>query len=96
MDNSNFLGGADTLVSWNMPWVNPDSGDTLGFDNISMGTGNDVVELHRSAFYDTLDMGDGDDTLVLDNSGGRNVVMGAGNDFTQVDMTQASAASSRR
>ncbi len=88
-----FLGGADTLVSWNMPWVNPDSGDTLGFDNISMGTGNDVVELHRSAFYDTLDMGDGDDTLVLDNSGGRNVVMGAGNDFTQVDMNQASAAS---
>ncbi|WP_330629592.1 Hint domain-containing protein (plasmid) [Thioclava litoralis] len=89
----NFLGGNDTLVATNMPWVHPDSGSTIGFDNINMGTGNDLVELHRSAFYDTLDMGDGDDTLILDNSGGRDVVMGAGNDRVQLDMSQAGAAS---
>lgn len=89
----NFLGGSDTLVAWNLPWAHPSSGETLGFDNISMGTGDDWVELHRSAFYNTTDLGDGSDTLILDNSGGRDVLMGAGNDFTRIDMSQASAAS---
>ncbi|PTV93279.1 Hint domain-containing protein [Rhodobacter aestuarii] len=88
-----FLGGNDSLIAWNMPWANPDAGDSLAFDNISMGTGDDLVELHRSAFYDTTDMGDGNDTLILDNSGGRNVIMGTGNDLTRVGMEQAGAAS---
>lgn len=89
----NFLGGNDSLVASDMPWVHPDTGDSVGFDNINMGTGDDLVDLTRSAFYDTTDMGDGSDTLILDNSGGRTVLMGGGNDLTRLDLSQASAAS---
>ncbi|WP_143524422.1 Hint domain-containing protein [Phaeovulum vinaykumarii] len=89
----NFVDGDDTLIGVNMPWPNPASGDTLGFDHINMGSGQDFASLSRSGFYSTLDMGGGDDRLILDNSGGRDVLLGDGNDFTRLDMSGADRAS---
>ena len=89
----NMSGGNDTLVAWNMPWVNPDSGQDIGFDDISMGDGNDLVDLNRSGFYGLLDMGAGADTLTLTNSGGNDVWMGTGNDLARLDFSESGAAS---
>ena len=88
-----FLAGNDTLIAENVPWVNPASGDSMGFDHISMGDGDDLVDLTRSGFRDAVDMGAGQDTLILTNSSGRTVDMGLGNDLTQIDLSQAGAAS---
>lgn len=82
----NFLAGNDTLIATNMPWVNA-SGDDVGFDEIYMGDGNDFVEMNRSAFRTTLDMGSGADTLFMNNSGGTDANMGSGDDLARVDMS---------
>lgn len=84
-----MLAGSDTLAAWNIPWANPSSGADVALDTVNMGDGNDWVELHRSAFYTHIDMGNQNDTLILDNSGGRDVSMGAGNDFTQLDLSKS-------
>lgn len=85
----NMLAGNDTLAAWNIPWANPSSGSDVALDDVRMGDGNDWVELHRSGFYTQIDMGNQDDTLILDNSGGRDVLMGSGNDFTQLDLSKS-------
>jgi len=88
----NFFGGNDVLLAQNVPWVNPDFGDSVGFDQINTGSGNDSVDLERSGFLD-LDLGSGDDTLVLDSSGGQTANLGIGNDLAQVDFSDALNAS---
>lgn len=90
--NVTFSGGADTLMAENVPWVNPDSGDSVGFDQINMGSGDDQVGLDRSGFLD-LDMGSGDDTLDLVNSGGRSADMGGDEDLARVDLSEANDSS---
>jgi hypothetical protein len=91
--NVSFSGGNDALTATNMPWVNPPLFvDSVGFDQIVMGGGNDTVDLDRSGFLDT-DMGGGDDVLRLTNSGGQTANMGTGNDFVRVDLTDASGFS---
>lgn len=87
-----FQGGADYLTAQNMPWVNPDSGDSVGFDQINMGADNDTVALDRSGFLD-IDMGTGNDVLELTNSGGQTADMGSGDDFTRLDLSNATGAS---
>lgn len=90
--NVDFYGGADLLLAQNVPWVNPSSGSSVGFDQVDMGSGDDTVELDRSAFRD-IDMGTGDDRLALLNSGGRSAEMGGGDDFAHLDLSDALGSS---
>lgn len=88
-----FLGGNDVLIAQNVPWINPPLFvDSVGFDQIDMGTGHDSVALDRAGFLD-LSMGSGNDTLELTNSGGQTADMGAGADFTRLDLGNATGAS---
>lgn len=92
--NVNFAGGSDVLIAENLPYAN-DPSVSVGFEDISLGAGNDYVELTRSAFSNTLDTGSGNDTIVLTDSGGRTVQAGSGNDRVDLDMSGASNASDR-
>lgn len=69
--------GNDVLIAKNMPWANLSRND---FDVINMGSGNDYVELDRSAVLNTLNTGTGDDTVILRDSYVKQLELGDGND----------------
>ncbi|TGN59716.1 Hint domain-containing protein [Paracoccus liaowanqingii] len=80
--------GNDSLTGENMNWTDEHVGIRVAFDDISMGKGDDTVDLFRSAF-DNIDMGAGHDRLLLDHSGGNSVDMGSGQDAVSLgDITR--------
>lgn len=75
--------GNDVLQAFNMPWANSESSNA--FDSISMGDGEDLVQLERTGVRNALDMGAGNDTLELTNTYARQTEMGSGNDLTRFE-----------
>ncbi|MFV0292189.1 MAG: Hint domain-containing protein [Paracoccus sp. (in: a-proteobacteria)] len=91
--NINMSDGADTLVGENMVWLDAGS-PTVAFRDVNMGGGDDYVHMTRSA-VGRMNAGDGNDTVIYEQTGGSSVTMGSGDDVTRVGADPNATVSDR-